>query len=468
MIGKQNELERDGRDIGMKLICFLFFLALITPVGSNCYKNETVTWTEIIKEISENCTDELRLENKLINGDLNFSNLDLPREYADLTDYERDRDIDRRTKLKISFPIIINNSAVNGKLDFRDILFENSISIINTRMKEANFFGAVFKGPAKFSGSSFNGNSEFLATRFSIDANFENVTFNKPTDFDGSEIFVAHFKDATFNSSADFKSCKIYKSDFKSKFLGPADFSGASFLDYASFVNSYFNNSASFKQANFLKDAHFRYSIFKGPAQFIGANFSKDPKFDYATFNDIGDFSDVNVNKLSFENAKMDNFYSNWYIAKNKLKLDNDYRTIRIYEALREQYIKSFMRDDANDCYYETMKIKAHLADDSISFFLIDRGQRYLYGYGVKPHYPLILSACIIIIFWLLFRLIGIKKALLFSYNIFLSGTGKLLVDAPDLPKDSSDLAMLLYNIERFFGLLLFSLFIIALTKSVS
>lgn len=452
----------------MRNIYFLFILILIISVGSNCCGSENVAWTDILKEIAKNCSDELRLENMKINGDLNLSNLNLPRENINLTDYEQERGSDKRgIKFRISRPIKIENCVISGKADFSNILFKDRISIINTSMNEVNFYGVVFENKAEFSGSSFNRDSIFIASSFKY-AHFNNIAFNKIVDFEGSEVRSARFDNVIFNGSANFKSCKIKNGIFESKFFGPADFSGAFFDVYASFGKSYFNDSVLFNHANFLKKAEFRQSIFKRPVQFIGANFANDPKFDYAIFEDIGDFSDVNVTILSLKNAKIEKFYSNWYIAKNKLKLEDNYRTIRIYEALKEQYIKSFLRDDANDCYYEIMKIKARLTDDSVTNLLIDRGQRYLYGYGVKPHYPLILSAATIIIFWLLFRLIGIKKALLFSYNVFLSGTGKLLVDAPDLPKDSSDLAMLLYNLERFFGLFLFSLFLISLTKSVS
>ena len=137
-----------------------------------------------------------------------------------------------------------------------------------------------------------------------------------------------------------------------------------------------------------------------------------------------------------------------------------------MYEKLRGDYQRSGLSDDANDCYYEIQTIRGSMIDD-LSYVFLDRCQRYSYGYGMKPLYPLSWSILLIVLFGILYWRSGEKNPIYFSYNVFLSGTGKLLIDPPKLSEDSRNSIRLLYNIERTLGLLFFSLFLITITKAV-
>jgi uncharacterized protein YjbI with pentapeptide repeats len=414
-------------------------------------------------------------DNALVKGDLSLDNLGLPIEKIELNDYESDlRGLSMKDVKVINSKIKIINSTIEGKLDFSDAKFLEKVSFNNTTFNDVDFAGSLFECPAIFDGCTFNGASSFLASSFKISARFGQKTkFNGPVEFDGSEMQSSNFEESIFNSSASFKN-SIFKSSIffdKSKFFGPAEFSSSDFDGIASFVSSSFNQSATFKDSRFIKEVYFRQSKFNGPAVFVGAKFSNGVRLEYASFYGIGDFSDVVVKYIDLEKTKIDEFYSNWDVAKSKLKLDDDNRRIRIYQHLRKDYLESNLLDDANDCYYEIMKVKSHLIDGDWALIVVDRSQRYLYGYGMKPIYPLIWSCFFIILFSLLFKLIRLEKPLKpfsMSYNVFLSGTGKLLIEAPKLPEDCTEMARFLYDVERFLGLLFFSLFLITIAKVIS
>lgn len=454
----------------MKLISALILSAFLILAELDCANG-----------LSEKCADDIVLEivrnsknntpteynNLLIKGNLNFGNLNISSKNIEPSKYEQNYlGIISKNVSIINSPIIIDNSTIEGNVDFSDAQFQD-ITITNTILNDVNFNGASFNS-ADFENSTFNGNSSFIASSFYERAGFYKTKFIGLVDFDGSDIENGYFTESTFASSASFKNSVFKSVSFdKSKFFGPADFSDSSF-GVASFVNSNFNQSTSFKYSRFENDASFRQSKFNGPASFVGTNFSGAFSLEYSTFSKNGDFSDVVVKILNLDDTNIEEFYSNWDVAKSKLSLTDNNRKIRIYNRLRENYLESNLLDEANDCYYEIMKIKGDINKDDPILTFIDISQRILYGYGMKPHYPLALSFVFITIFSILFSLIGIKKPILFSYNVFLSGTGKLLVEAPDLPEDSTDLAILLYNLERFLGLLLFSLFLIAITKSAT
>ena len=62
-----------------------------------------------------------------------------------------------------------------------------------------------------------------------------------------------------------------------------------------------------------------------------------------------------------------------------------------------------------------------------------------------------------------------ITNAMTFSWIVFLSGTGKLLVDKPEYePIYRAQLARIVFNSERLMGGFLIFLFFIAITKTVS
>lgn len=403
-----------------------------------------------------------------------------------------------------------NNSSIRS-VDFRGSIFKRSLDFSNTNFNKVDFIGSKFEEPISFIGANFNGPASFEGSIFANSTNFMNSRFDGTADFGGSKFNEpVVFEGSNFNESADFTESRLKSADFvRSKFNGPAsfrrsifinsanfmasdfrgpvDFVSSNFTENANFLRSNFNESADFTESRFIKSADFVRSEFTGPAVFVGSNFSGSASFkrstfiksadfrgssfngpavfDLSIFKGRVDFGDIHITKLDLTTANIDDFYINWEMVRSKLKL-KDQNKIRIYQSLRGAYEQLGLKDDANDCYYEIMKVKGSLVDDWSIIFL-DYSSRYLYGYGVKPLYPLAWSFSLMTLFGLIFWIKGIKSPVYFSYNVFLSGTGKLLVDTPKLPEDSKPLVRFLFDLERFLGLLFFSLFLITLTQSV-
>jgi len=396
---------------------------------------------------------------------------------------------------------------ITGKIEIKASVFEGSVNLAGkTFEEEVNFSGTTFREdvnlfePGKnatfkknlcFNGANFKDDANFIEVSFDNAANFDSARFNGRTNFKTARFGKgADFDDAQFDeyvsfSGANFSSGHVtfqntkFEKDayfYTSKFRSGIDNSG---IDFS---NAQFGGKAYFRQADFSDEVNFRGSYFLRNADFRNVNFGDDAVFEYAYFNEDALFDGANFSgKLNLNGSRFDRIQLSWRDIKGSDKLVyND----EVYLHLIESYRSQGRYSDADECYYRYRVLRA--SDLSGVQKGLDYLANILYGYGVKPTYPIRMSVAVILGFTLCYRLIGsraklkselkcvskkplrctLKRSLWFSLKVFLSGTKPFssdLVDFSKIDKKYKDLALL----ERFLGMLLFILFLITITNTV-
>jgi hypothetical protein len=168
----------------------------------------------------------------------------------------------------VQFFIMIDNSTIQGRLDFSNLIFT----------KDAWFDGTTFSNNAYFNGVVFSGRAKFDGATFSRSAWFAGATFSRLAGFDGATFCEdTCFRKTAFSMLADFN---------KVKFSRDAYFEGASFSGNADFSKATFNSHAYFEGALFGRDASFSKATFYGFDNFGKATFcGEDLTFIKAKFN---------------------------------------------------------------------------------------------------------------------------------------------------------------------------------------
>jgi len=339
-----------------------------------------------------------------------------------------------RLHKNVTSPISINDSVFSGRVSFNGTIFE----------KQVDLSGSNFTRDAYFRGATFSSNVDFSLATFIEDVDFWRATF----------IGYADFSLATFSSNVYFSSATFIEDvDFwRTTFIGYADFSEATFGGNANFGWTTFSSNAYFTVATFSGDAnfweptfsgdtyfggagftgyaYFTLATFTGYVHFCGATFRGNSSFEDAEFNGITEFGDARFeNDTSFyrilfkrpayfENCSIESLnltkteYSRLHLHWDGIKsLHFDEST---YLALIKNYYSLGWYDDANDCYYDYRNaVRRSWQDASSPGFaarfsslldrLIDFGEWILYGYGVRPSFPIAWSAAIILAFGLFF-----------------------------------------------------------------
>lgn len=396
----------------------------------------------IIFIISAICT----LGNALVLNNNNNSNLKIIYSSKILEDISFGRDIElNKTKIigdlnfeciKHKYPnemnehFIINNSIhiidsyIYGKVGISGIKFSNDISFQGTDILDSvEIKNSIFDGKfifvennlweyASFEKDIFNKEAYLVKSSFKDYANFENVKFNRRAQFNGAH-FEKHskFLNARFGNYTDFNNVQFNKAaDFrKTKFLNTVEFNNAIFQQTALFYNSTFYEEAKFSEANFREDAKFWGAIFLGDALFPAATFDKNIFYNYNPSLGLngcefyGDLilDDTNINNIFLDNAKFykhlslnnsnfEKLVAKWDLIKKPLNCNGE-TFLKIIKSYKEQ--ERF--HDADECYY-------HYRSRSKSGWL-DYLSLITCGYGVRPHYTLILSLFLISIFGLFF-----------------------------------------------------------------
>ena len=150
-----------------------------------------------------------------------------------------------RNKKTVRVPIRINDSKIEGSVEFNNIIFQSpTLQLSNTEII----------GNALFSGSEFKNNVDFSGSRF-----------NSPADFSLSR----------FNKSANFKRSKFYNLSFfsGSQFNGETDFSSILFNKAPVFPATQFERYVNFNESSF-QYIDFHYSQFNGTGNFIKCHFN--------------------------------------------------------------------------------------------------------------------------------------------------------------------------------------------------
>jgi hypothetical protein len=368
-----------------------------------------------------------------------------------------DLDLSReRLHRNITSPIKINDSIFEGKVDFNDSVIKMPVDLSGSNFaRDAYFVGTAFSDDARFSWAAFSRNAYFEGTAFSSDTYFVGSAFSDDAHFreatfscNASFLLAAFSGDAylwevTFNGDANFLLAAFSDSAYfdETEFSSDANFWGATFSGDADFEEAVFSGNAYFERATFSGDASFLWAVFSGnvdfeeaefsgDADFMGADLIGNSSFEDAEFNaniEFGDarfenktsfyrilfkrpayFEDCSINSLDLTKAEYSRLHLRWGDIKS-LNFDE-----AAYLALIKNYNTLGWYGDANRCYYDYRNaVRRSWQDASSPGFavkvsspldrLVDFGEWLLYGYGVRPSFPIAWSAAIILAFGLFF-----------------------------------------------------------------
>lgn len=257
----------------------------------------------------------------------------------------------------------------------------------------------------------------------SRDDNLGGATFSGSADF-GRAAFIADasFTRAAFRGDACFWNAAFggYASFVEMTFIGYANFLGASFSGSASFVETIFRGNANFWGATFSSDANFWKATFTGNSSFKVAEFNGNIEFGDARFeNDTSFYRILFKRPAYFENCSISSLnltkaeYSRLHLHWGDKSLESLHFDEAAYLALIKNYNNLGWYGDANDCYYDYRNaVRKNWLSPSSGFAarlsnfldrLIDFWEWILYGYGVKPSFPIAWSFGIILAFGLFF-----------------------------------------------------------------
>jgi uncharacterized protein YjbI with pentapeptide repeats len=316
---------------------------------------------------------DVRLKNAIIKGDLIVDKTTMP----------------KKNRISSIFSQIkITNSQIEGMLSFAQNIFK----------KPVDFSGSEFSAKAYFDQIAFEGEANFDRTKFIDQASFGETNFNGITYFTGA-IFSgdAIFGYAKFSRYADFS---------RAKFSRKTIFSAAVFRDFAGFEGATFNGID--------EPARFITTFFSGATGFNGATFSGEADFNGARFDNIVNFGAIFHKRLNFENSKIylmrlsratinstislkfsefNRLEVRWAFIRGKIEYDGT-----AYLSLVKNFNNLELFSDADECYYQyrTLRRKEHLK--GIIPKLLDYVAWIVYGYGVRPGNPLILSLSLFLI----------------------------------------------------------------------
>jgi hypothetical protein len=427
--------------------------------------NSLLEYSDFKKDLKEIDSSEImeRIQN---NEPINYS-------YVSILGNLDYKTIDKPIGQKLS----INNSIIDGSVNFGGAIFKEAVDFNNTIFKKRVHFGGsrfengAYFQDAKFLGEAYFRNSQFLESAFFVRNQFNIARFDF-AQFDGKTFFkdtkfkeIAYFPGTQFNGVSYFNNAQFMRGSFfkDSYFDQNVQFSDAQFGGYANFGDTQFVSNANFERSIFNKRADFAIAQFDKNALFEGAKFLGTAYFPYARFGNDALFYDSSINeRINLSKAKFDRFYIEWIEIKDKLEYDG-----ATYLAFEKSYNDMEMFDYADQCYYEYRKKSQELKPWSWSKFVDIIAWRSC-GYGKKPSYTLAWFVILILGFGLVFwrwnditsesnfygDKISLKDALYFSLMTFIGAYSGFKVIGR---------SKYLVSIERVFGWLLLALFLVTL-----
>jgi hypothetical protein len=405
----------------MKLLtAFILGLVLIMANASSEEPLNTIQAADILKEIQNG--QPVELDHVRVVGDLILSNLSLP--------------VDSETNLQsINSPIRINDSIIEGIVDFKGSTFGEKVNFQNTN----------FKNKVDFSNSELNGPIGFINAVFDNSALFTNTTFSR----------FAHFKGAKFNA---------YMSFANAKFLDIADLSESQIVGDADFTNTYFASLVSFFGSQFNAHVRFNNAKFNGNPLIWNSDYGGIVDFNYSKFNGPVYFTGANFRgKGTFNSTSFSSYVIDWKSIKNIYNGD-----IASQLALIKNFRDHGQFNDADECYlsYRLQYMKSPF--DYLSWLSC--------GFGVKPIYPLIWSVFSILIFGILFfykksiQTISKPQEDISGLDAFYFSAMIFFVSHPPTdwrPSEKWKWSKLYIFIEDVLGWMLLTLFIVTLTSKM-
>jgi len=158
----------------------------------------------------------------------------------------------------------------------------------------------------------------------------------------------------------------------------------------------------------FIEVAGFEEVEFNGNVEFSDARFENETSFYRTLFKRPAYFENCSIESLNLTKSEYSRLHLRWDDIKS-LHFDE-----AAYLALIKNYYNLGWYGDANDCYYDYRNaVRKNWQAPSSGFAarlsslldrLIDFWEWLLYGYGVRPSFPIAWSAAIILAFGLFFR----------------------------------------------------------------
>lgn len=356
----------------------------------------------------------------------------------------------------------------NGIARFEASGFKKGASFLDLISKYITFRNAKFDGKADFTNSTFDnsiwGNCNFKESAIFNDVEFKDTAFFRDTNFEGT----ADFENSDFWGDVVFKGCIFNRSAYfgLSKFHQSADFSGAKFKESAEFLRVPFQGLVSnFNETQFNGDVSFEDATFSGCLYLTKTKFNKM----YIRWN--------NINKLGYDDAAYMALLENF---KKLGMLDDadscyyEYRKEHRYQNWTST-VQTGMLGTLDQPFRKT-----------IDYFL-DK----LYAYGVDPLRPIMYSVIIIFLCAFLWWIVGLgklfdrngekikkysvvlsfKDPLIFSFLVFISAA-KFLIETPmvKIPQPieiATPWSRYIFFFEKIFAGLLLALFFVAVSRTI-
>jgi len=505
--------------ISITLLLLLFFSA--NAVGDSQKKApQELDAASVLKEMDEKIHhgENIYYDNKTIIGNLDFGLLNLSVEND-----SNESGSEICTKRAFPYEMRIINSRIVGSVLCNGTCFLEPVDLEKTTfIGNVRFDNSKFRNCIDLSGAIFSGSSNFVASYFTggiicRDTSFDDVVFDGSTVGLSATFARSYFRDASFKgvqffcSDADFGNCEFKElidfssSQFRplpnfmgSKFQGDAIFIGTNFSKGSDFSNITFDSIVDYSHAIFNKLADFRNTRFNNYAIFRNATFKGDAFFDNSRFSNDAFFDNAVLSQhVSLKQTNYQKFYTRWKNLADSLNYDDE-----AYLSLIENYKNLGWFEDANDCYYKyrceyrranydfpppslrelNEGLKNYISQWQLFFmnllfyWIPDSIFMGINGYGVMPSRPLFWMLLTISLFGIIFWFtdsIPFWSAMKFSVVVFLSGSGKLFVEAPDYkpnPKSTPHLAtfsIIMFYLERILGMIIFIALLVAFGKTV-
>jgi hypothetical protein len=251
--------------------------------------------------------------------------------------------------------VILENKIIVGDLDFSQVITKTPLhaSLSQTLIKKSvSFTNCQFTGKVTCNGkieevnsqSVFMQNLIFNSCEFLSATDFQSVTVFGNVSFTGTQFkdlalfnsFYSHAKDSYFGgitAEKDFSmqdalfvgSCNF----FKSKFNGNVSFQGSRFDGLLNFSTVQCNQRADFSKVRLNSNCTFNYTVFAGIARFnqlrslgmadfVQVKFNKDALFANALFYDICKFNESTVS-AAFDFTSAVFYYGNPVFEKTAI-----------------------------------------------------------------------------------------------------------------------------------------------------
>lgn len=313
----------------------------------------------------------------------------------------------------VSASIRIKNSTFNKQVDFSNIFFKDKIVFEET----------TFKEPADFHGSIFSMYAAFRCATFSHYAGFRGVTFSGYACLVGATFSEVNFNDATFGAGAGFEYAKFrwIVGFSKATFSESVGFTGAKFVGAVDFGKATFSGSVGFSGATFWRSAGFNEATFRGEADFNGAKFAGDVlTFRDAVFKEPKSQEEACRRAKNIQ-AKAGNRYEEEYHFYRQMEAERKLHGLPICKPNLHKIFKvngvicrlfKILTERTYSLKAENLSmVKNFLWYNIFEYVFIQK----IFGYGVHPWWLMGYWGAIVIIFAVVYWIVGGMKGNLFG-----------------------------------------------------